>query len=64
MAEDEDVEVGVCRLAAQLAPLRLPGLVHHPEPDALDLDLGELRKPLTQHSVVVVAHDADQTTRP
>ena len=53
--EDQHVGVGEARRAAQLPPLRIPGLVDDGEPDALDLGPGDLRQALAERPVVVVA---------
>ena len=60
MAEDQDVGVREPRRAPHFPPLGVAGLVHHREPDALDLGTGDLGQPFAQRSVVVVAVHAHE----
>jgi hypothetical protein len=60
VAEHEQVGVGEAGGAAGLAPLGVPGLVDDGDPQPLDLGAGDLRQPLAERAVVVVAVDGDQ----
>ena len=64
MSEDEHVEVAEPCAAPFLASLGRAGLVHDTEPDALDLDAGNLGESIPQPVPVVVAPDTHQAARP
>jgi hypothetical protein len=62
--EHQDVDVGEALRAAALPARGVPRLVHHGEPDPLQLHPRDLRQPFAQRAVVVVAVHADQPARP
>jgi hypothetical protein len=60
--EDQHVDLRVSGGAPLLAPGSRTGLVHDAEPHTGDVRLGDLREPLAEGAVVVVAADTDQTS--
>jgi hypothetical protein len=63
VAEDEHVGVGEPGRAPRLPPLGVAGLVDDGEADALDLGAGDLRQPLAERAVIVVAVHGEQPAR-
>lgn len=60
VAEDEHVEVRATGAAAGFASTGVPGLVHHTETHALDVDTSFLVQTIAQRAVIVVAPDRHQ----
>ena len=62
--EDQHVDVGEAGRAPLSRPVFAAGLVHHGDPQAVELDPGDLRQPGAQRRAVVVAVHPDQPARP